>query len=422
LTGHREAVTGVVFTPDGHSLVSAGLDRTVRLWDLAGQRELCLLGLHEKRIWGVSVSPDGRWAISQGYDHMAKLWDLRSRTLFRTFRGHQGRVTGAILDGDQVFTSGGDGKVRVWKVPATPDDWCLTKTYATTFGFACQKRLLLGLEENENVDVWDVEARKRIIHAPGSSAVWLPNTERFAFRRGGRIYETDASAGEESLIGEAGVGEPAEGAGATTVSHDGRLLAWGYREHAHIFDRGKGKEVVALKTGDWSAQEIAFSPDDAMLATGGGGTNSIQLWDTKTWHVLKSLTGHQGGIKALAFSPNGSQLASSSQDRTARLWDIATGQSWVLENDEGESTALAFAPDARTLAIGTFESSVKLWNTATLHQITSFEAGASVVYSVAFAPDGSAFGSTTMDGTVRVWRAPSWEEIEATEKKEARRR
>ena len=188
--------------------------------------------------------------------------------------------------------------------------------------------------------------------------------------------------------------------GQGTASLDGLQVIW--------------REMPKGRGGQFGAQ-IAFSPDGATLATAGNGTNVIQLWDTATWQMTKALQGHRLGIKAVRFSPDGQELASSSADQTTRLWHLSTGEQVVLRDDEGVPTALAFSPDGRTLAVGTFEGSVKLWNVTTHQQIASLEAGASVVFSINFSPNGSALSSITLDGKARVWQAPLWAEIQAAE-------
>jgi WD40 repeat protein len=357
-------------------------------------------------------------AATTGFDHMVKVWNLDRPGLLRTFRGHEARATGVAFhpDGTTLVTAGADGTARFWKLPQSSDEWVLDGVSGWSFGFASKNRLLLGLSTKGHIDIWDVVARKRLIHVRGENAVWVPNSERTVFHRGLQLMELDIPSESEQALGAAGESE--EGLIGIVCSSDGRLLAWGHGDHAHVFDRTLRVAVARLNTGENRAEQIAFSPDGATLATGGNGSSVIQLWDTSTWRMTKPLEGHRLGIKAIGFSPNGQELASSSADQTTRLWGLSTGEQVVLRDDEGVPTTLAFSPDGRTLAVGTFESSIKLWNVTTGQQIASLEAGASIVHSVNFSPDGSALSSITMDGKVRVWRAPSWAEIAAAEAKE----
>ena len=89
------------------------------------------------------------------------------------------------------------------------------------------------------------------------------------------------------------------------------------------------------------------------------------------WHYFHSqldnasrvLTGHQGPVVGVVFSPDGGRLASVSEDHTVRLWEAATGCEMALAREHGESLdAVAFSPDGRRLASGDGNGTVRLWD------------------------------------------------------------
>src|SRR5271154_4444846 len=74
-----------------------------------------------------------------------------------------------------------------------------------------------------------------------------------------------------------------------------------------------------------SVYSVAFSPDGSRLASG-SNDRTVRVWNTATGQVKQTLKGHSNSVRSVAFSPDGSRLASGSDDRTVRVWNIVTGQ------------------------------------------------------------------------------------------------
>ncbi|KAF6803547.1 hypothetical protein CPLU01_16110, partial [Colletotrichum plurivorum] len=131
---------------------------------------------------------------------------------------------------------------------------------------------------------------------------------------------------------------------------------------------------------------------------------TVKLWDTATGQCQQTLEGHSHWVSSVAFSPDGRQLASGSDDRTVKLWDTATGQCQQTLEGHGSSVwSVAFSPDGRQLASGSDDKTVKLWDTATGQCQQTLEGHSSWVSSVAFSPDGRQLASGSYDETVKLW-------------------
>jgi WD40 repeat protein len=113
-------------------------------------------------------------------------------------------------------------------------------------------------------------------------------------------------------------------------------------------------------------RSVAFSPDGSTLASA-GEDEMVRLWDTASGASRRVLAGHAQTVTGLAFSADGRRLASSSgslgRPGEVRLWDVATGQELlVLRGHTHEVTALALSPDGQQLASASKDETIRLWD------------------------------------------------------------
>jgi RNA polymerase sigma factor (sigma-70 family) len=201
-------------------------------------------------------------------------------------------------------------------------------------------------------------------------------------------------------------------------------------------------------TGEINA--IALSPDGTTLASAGQDFH-VKLWDiaarkeratlrqrTTSPLPAQQVSAHCGSVQALAFSPDGKNLASGSQDATVRVWDAAAGkEKTTLQCPNIYAVAVAFSPDGATLAAAggaapaAFDRTIrwslgevlnderhwretgeiKVWDVATWTERRIYQGDTGRVHSIAFRPDGAVLAAGLQEGTIRLWDIATGREL-----------
>jgi len=125
-----------------------------------------------------------------------------------------------------------------------------------------------------------------------------------------------------------------------------------------------------------------------------------------------TLSGHKDGVTSPAFSPDGTRIVTASADKTARIWDAATGKEIaVLRGHEKGVTSAIFSPDGTRLVTASDDKTARIWDAVTGQQVAVLRGHEASVRSAAFSPDGGHILTWSSDTTVRIWAASTAEEI-----------
>jgi WD40 repeat protein/tRNA A-37 threonylcarbamoyl transferase component Bud32 len=242
------------------------------------------------------------------------------------------------------------------------------------------------------------------------AAAWSPDG-RFALTgcADRKAYVWEVATGE--LIGEP-LSHPAR-VNAVAVSPDGSKILTGTGDPgssagaAWLWDRATRRLVHPPLAHPGPVWAVAFSPDGHRILTGSSdaatGQGAVRLWDTSTGTPLGTPWPHRRAVRAVAFSPDGQEVLSGSEDRSARLWDAATGELLRAFQHSGYVQAVAFSPDGKTIATGSRDATARLWEPGTGRPIGEPLRDAGYVEAVAFSPDGKTLVTGSRDAMARLW-------------------
>jgi WD40 repeat protein len=187
------------------------------------------------------------------------------------------------------------------------------------------------------------------------------------------------------------------GGRALQVADDVAVGTWNLSNRARI--------TALPLTGAPGGTTVAFSPDGTTLATGDASGN-IRLWNTATGQETGApMSSDTQPVDAVAFSPDGTLVAAASSDGNVQVWSAATQQEAgsALAAGTAEVDALAFSPDGKALATGGRDGAARLWDVSTGSQIGATMATGYPVGALMFGAGGTTLASTESDGTTELW-------------------
>ncbi len=153
----------------------------------------------------------------------------------------------------------------------------------------------------------------------------------------------------------------------------------------------------------------AISPDGQLFALG-AGTSTLKIFNTNDGSFVKSLTGHTSWMNGLAWSYDGTKIASASSDNTIRIWSVSGGYTTqTISNTFTDHTlCVAFSPDGRYVAAGGYETVVKVYDVNSGSLVRTLYGLKGNVWSVRFTDDGRSLVGGDASGNLQVWETSSW--------------
>jgi WD40 repeat protein len=370
------------------------------------------------RLQGLTLSPDGRVLVAVDSAGLLYLWDATTgRRLGRPLGPAKASLFVPVFspDGHLLATGGAGaaegGSMLLWdtasrtvlrRLKLLPSEGDVTDA-----AFSPDGRLLAAATHRGYLIFWNPASGARLgralhpHHPPEDPAgTWL------AFdRRGMTLYTS--SLDHKTIVWEVAGRRPIRTlpfGGPLALSPDGERLALAQLDGSVILaaaTTGRHR-VLAGHTGP--AVQVAFSPDGATLASVGDDRTAI-VWDVATGRVRETLRGHAGEVVSVAFSPDGRTLYTSSRDDSVIAWDMTAtrGLARRLTRTAGTVTGVAFSPrDRNLLALVRSDGPATLWDLARGTQLGApLPVSGGFINTVAFSPDGRLLAAPNdRDGSV----------------------
>jgi WD40 repeat protein len=387
LEGHTKCVKSLAFSPDGSRIVSGSIDQTVRIWNITSGEQEALLEGHTDGVTSVAFSHKGHFIVSGSKDKTVRVWNTTTYKEEHWLPVHPSEVQSvSVSQNDKYVVSGSDKIVRVWDI--------------ATGELSCE---LTG-PSNEVKSV-AVSSDSRHIAAASESEL--------------RIWDVDGIIGRK---------EPSAATGMTSV---------------HIFD--DNPQIVSrclVRYGSSNARpSVAFSSDGGQVVSTIGDDDLrsflVYIWCVQTGELMRTLEGHYSIVTSVAFSPDGSRVASGSKDQQVLIWDpkfnsvgdddyyqgiisSEIGPPSLIKSPTGRTLDLfgtlyglrtcAFSRDGYRVVIAALDI-IYVWNHVTEIIECEFRNNPSRVGPVAFSYDDSCVVSGSDNGAVRIWDCRTKREI-----------
>jgi WD40 repeat protein len=449
---HRGKVTAASFNEDGNRILTASEDGTARVWDVTGRQIISLrhpegvayaafssdaskvltytdneAAVH---LWNVStaaevtieleakpllaeMSPDGRSTVTLDENKRALLWSTETgRRLSSLGDWEAVKLATFSPDGKHVALPTWYGWIIVWDLDTDKEGTSIQLKGGgpLAVSFSDDSKRVVTSSSDLTVRVWNVAdgspvtpplwhddfVHDALLSSDGTRLVTSGSEKGVV-----RVWQLTSAGPEQSRYEhEARSGDT--GLNLATFSHDGSRLLTASDFVALVWNTTAAPSASPLRIEPGSqVYHAAFSPDGKQVVTC-TEDGVAKLWDVQTGQVVKAFA-HEDRVEDAAFTPDGTVLATASESQIC-VWDIVTQhQRACMSSNTGPVTHIQFDPHGKRLLALEFRGTVRVWDTETGQALPSFER--QNAHYATYSPDGNWIATAERGTTVHVLNA-----------------